>query len=124
LLSCYYFSGFNGHGNYFQQPPPPPPTSQRKGGFQQKFNPNRMDLIGRSMLYLNRSLFVFFIGNQYRSYPLGKRDDDEYHNLRTSSISSSAAPLPQPLIEQQAQQQSLPNNSSSNVKVCFLFLFD
>jgi hypothetical protein len=52
LLICYYFSGFNGYGGYFQQQQPPQTNSRHKGGFQQKFNPNRLDVIGRSMLYL------------------------------------------------------------------------
>ena len=43
-----------------------------------------------------------------------KRADDEESHLRTSSMSSTSAPVIQPLMNQHV---SAPNDSSANVKV-------
>jgi len=63
-------------------------------------------------------VLFFFVGNQYHPFPSRKRDDDDDNHLRTSSVSSTSAPITQPLIE-----QSLSNNPSTNIKVCVFFSF-
>ncbi len=60
----------------------------------------------------------FFVGIQYHPFQSRKRDDDDDNHLRTSSVSSTSAPITQPLIE-----QSLSNNPSTNIKVCVFFSF-
>jgi hypothetical protein len=67
----------------------------------------------------HRPSFDFLSQRLYHQPPIKKRADDEDSHVRTSSMSSTSAPVIPPQVNQKLTR---PNVSSANVKVKILFL--
>ncbi|UJR25141.1 hypothetical protein I4U23_006500 [Adineta vaga] len=102
----HYTNGFSGRSGFFQQGS----MGRRKSVLHPRFNQNGPDSFGNQ----HRPSVDFLSQRLFSQVAMKKRADDEESHLRTSSMSSTSAPVVPPLINSKLPRTT---ETSANVKV-------